>query len=345
MYNFVIVGYGEIASKAHTPAIEQRADCNIQAIVDINPTAASLLLSKSSKKKNIPCYTSLSSALQQHPDINAASICTPQSATMDYAYESVELYGLHTLLEKPPGDHTRLPRLLEIAKEKNVTVFTAYHSTVPPGIPYIQEWVQQNHSSITKIKIEWKENVRKWHPNQQWVTTRDGLGVLDILFNPISLLVYVLPNGPPQFVSANLIRPSNWQSPISGTVSMLSTSSTTGQRSIPIGAEFAWDYEPSLTKTDPEEIWDISFEATTTTSSKITTMVIKDGGAQVYIDDDRVTTEPTADYMIGPEYVNLYSRFVHLIQQGESYVDGKTPSLIHEIMEQGKWSVTKEYKI
>jgi L-arabinose 1- dehydrogenase len=345
MYNFVIIGYGEIASKAHTPAIEQRVDCcTIKAIVDIDPTMASSRLSKYSKQKSITCFTSLSSALQRHPDITAASICTPQSVTMDYAYETVSL-GLHTLLEKPPGDYTRLPGLLEMAKQKKVTVFTAYHSTVPPGITYIQEWIQQNRSSITKINIEWKENVRKWHPNQQWVTTREGMGVLDILFNPLSLLVYVLPHGPPQFVSANLTRPSNWQSPISGRVYMLSSASP-GQKPISIQAEFAWDYEPSITTTDPEEIWNIAFEATRTISPEMSsTIVIKDGGAQVYIDNNRVTTQPTAEYRIGPEYVHLYSRFVNLIQRGESYVDGTTPYLINEILEKGDWSVTREYNI
>jgi hypothetical protein len=75
-------------------------------------------------------------------------------------------------------------------------------------------------------------------------------------------------------------------------------------------------------------------------------MVVRDGGAQVYIDDVRVTTEPTATYIIGPEYVNLYDRFVSLIREGKSYVDGTTPRLVHDIMVRGEWTVrNSEYSI
>jgi D-galactose 1-dehydrogenase len=193
MHNFVLVGFGEIARKAHTVAILGRStDCHIVAIVDTRKAAE---LQIPPCLDLVPVYPTLELACQCHPDINVASICTPASVTLDLAMIAVDRWGLHVLLEKPPGDYRRLPLLLLMAEKRHVTVYTANHSTAPPGLPYIKEWIQLYGTGITNIDIEWKENVQKWHPHQKWVTTREGLGVLDILFNPLSLLVYVLPKG------------------------------------------------------------------------------------------------------------------------------------------------------
>jgi L-arabinose 1-dehydrogenase len=339
MHNFVIVGYGEIARKAHTPALlgQQEENCRIVALVDTrHPTE--LVIPRNLGP--VPVYRKLESAILHHPEINVASFCTPQSVTLDLAMEAVERYGLHVLLEKPPGDHTRLPLLLQRAQQshnKPITVFTAYHSTAPPGLPHIQEWIRLHSPHITHISMEWRENVQKWHPGQEWVTTREGLGVLDILFNPLSLLVYVLPAAP-TFVQATLMRPANWESPIAGNAQLQSGNT-------PIHAEFDWNYRPR-NRDGPEEIWNITFTASMPGQRNTTTVMrIQDGGAQVYVDNEKLTTEPTAEYMIGPEYVRLYERFFQLIKEGSSYMDSTTPRLVQEILEHGTWTTVKEYDI
>ncbi|KAL3912218.1 MAG: hypothetical protein SGILL_006972, partial [Bacillariaceae sp.] len=248
--------------------------------------------------------------------------------------------GLHVLLEKPPGNYRRLPLLLEEASANipPTTVFTAYHSSTPPGRPHIQAWIEQHAPNITTIHIEWKENVQKWHPGQHWITTRDGLGVLDIVFNPLSLLVNVLPSDHPLVLeSAQLRRPTNWVSPLSGIAKIRSGT-------IAITADFAWDYIPKDDKT-PEELWNVTCTATANSGSVSTsTMRIQDGGAQVYVDGTRVTTEPTAEYTIGPEYVNLYDMLVKLMNEGNSYIDATTPKLIQEMLEKAEWTQVDEYK-
>ena len=346
LYNIVIVGYGEIARKAHTSAILQRnGDCRIVALVDVRDREE-LLPSIPQEIVHVPIYPTLQDAVNEHPECNVASICTPQQFTLDLAFEAIKL-GLHVLLEKPPGDYRRLPLLLGEAIKKRdppLSVFTAYHSSAPPGLPHIQKWLQHwNEQEITSVKITWKENVKKWHPGQDWIATREGLGVLDILFNPLSLLVHVMTTSDGtdqiQLEEAHLNRPSNWESPISGTASMRA-----GE--VPIEAFFAWEYIANAATNDPEEIWDIVMTAKAKTdSANSSTMAIKDGGAQVYIDGEKVTTESTADYMIGPEYVNLYEIFVKLMNEGRSYIDATTPRLIQEIMDTAEWNEVDEYKL
>lgn len=349
MYYFVIVGYGEIARKAHTTALLGRSagDCRIVAIVDTRDVE---ILHIPPDLSHIPIYKTLARAVRNHPEINVASICTPPLATMDLAYEAVETFGLHVLLEKPPGDYTRLPKLQELATHRDnpLTVFTANHSTAPPGLPHILEWIQTMHannnsedSGIAHIYVEWKEDVRKWHPNQEWVTTRQGMGVLDMAFNPISLLVKVLPSAVPLVLEeAALVRPSNWESPIAGTIKMRSGN-------ILIHAAFDWRYQANYD--EPEEVWTMTFTAHSNKweddNAPVRVMRIQDGGAQVYINDKRVTTEPTAEYSIGPEYVNLYETFVQLMNIKACYVDTTTPRLIEEILERATWTISAEYDI
>mmetsp|Transcript_114 Transcript_114/g.289 ORF Transcript_114/g.289 Transcript_114/m.289 type:complete len:99 (+) Transcript_114:101-397(+) len=64
-----------------------------------------------------------------------------------------------------------------------------------------------------------KENASKWHPGQDWITSKEGFGVLDILCNPLSMLDEIL--GPiasdgMKVATSNVIVPRNWSSPISG---------------------------------------------------------------------------------------------------------------------------------
>ena len=159
--------------------------------------------------------------------------------------------------------------------------------------------------------------------------------MLDIVFNPLSLLVHVLTE---EIVldKATLNRPANWGSAISGTANM-------NAGDIPISAVFAWDYVG--TDNRPEEVWNITLTAVTAPTESMSIMEIQDGGAQVYIYAKKVTTSPTADYIIRPEYINLYDRFVKLMKEGHSYVDATTPRLIQEITESAEWNEVEEYKI
>ena len=108
---------------------------------------------------------------------------------------------------------------------------------------------------------------------------------------------------------------------------------------IPVTGEFAWDYEPQGSSGGPEELWQIEFHSTTSTLS------LKEGGCQAFIDGRRVTTQPTAAYPLEPEYQNLYKQFMTLIAERACAVDETTPRLLQEIQEKAERSIGPPYKL
>jgi D-galactose 1-dehydrogenase len=49
--------------------------------------------------------------------------------------------------------------------------------------------------------VEWKEDVRQWHPGQQWIWQPGGLGVFDPGINALSIVTWMLPR--PIFLTAS----------------------------------------------------------------------------------------------------------------------------------------------
>lgn len=164
---------------------------------------------------------------------------------------------------------------------------------------------------------------------------------MDLLLNPISLLVRVLGSVglTLHYVSANLEMPGNWTAPIAGLVK-LAVKDSRGLIKFHVNGEFSWKHEPSDSAT-PQEIWNMNF----TTKDRKNTMELKDGGAQVYWNKRKKTSKPTAEYQLGPEYVNLYEWFARLIKDKQSYVDSTTPRIIRMIQFRGTSRSCNNYDI
>ena len=175
----LVGGHGEIATKAHRPALDIVDGVELAAIAD--PSSAT---DKSTIE--LPTFPSLKDAMAANENqtlFNAVAVCTPPSQTFAIALQALEA-GYHTLVEKPPGGDPTV--LLNVAQTKSASVLTAYHTAHCPAATIAQKFIQDH--DITAIRIEWKESAHKWHPNQDWIRTMDGGGVLDMIFNPISLV-------------------------------------------------------------------------------------------------------------------------------------------------------------
>ena len=147
--------------------------------------------------------------------------------------------------------------------------------------------------TVTGGKIIWREDVRKWHPGQDWVFEPAGMGVFDPGINALSILTEILP-APMHLTSAELDFPENCATPIAARLSF------TGG----IFADFDWRQEGPQT-------WDI--EITTAQGQ----MALRTGGNQLEIDGRHHSSN---DKTVG-EYSALYERLAELIQNGKSDVD------------------------
>ncbi|MES1196696.1 MAG: Gfo/Idh/MocA family oxidoreductase, partial [Steroidobacter sp.] len=111
-----IVGMGKIARGQHVPAIRNNSSYELVAVASPHATL-----------EGTPHFTDVGS-LVKAMQVDAISICTPPQVRFDIA-ASVLQQGRHVMLEKPPGiTVSEVTSLLELAKSKQLTLFTTWHS-------------------------------------------------------------------------------------------------------------------------------------------------------------------------------------------------------------------------
>jgi D-galactose 1-dehydrogenase len=277
-----IVGFGKIARDQHVPAIAATEGAVLAAIASRNASLA-----------GVPHVTTLEALLRDGPLVDAVALCTPPQVRRAQAAMALAA-GKHVMLEKPPGATVaEIGPLLISAAAARRTLFATWHSRFAPAVEPARQLLAGRR--ITAVRIAWKEDVRVWHPGQDWIWQPGGLGVFDPGINALSILTRILPQ--PLFVtSADLCFPANRDAPIAATLSL---SDAAG---LPISAEF------DFRQTGPQS-WDIHVD---TDDGPV---VLSSGGAKL-----SVGSEQHVD-AIKAEYTGLYRRFVELTAARESDVD------------------------
>lgn len=273
-----LVGIGKIAVDQHIPAINGSADWTLAATV-----------SRSGRVDGVPAYTDIDTMLAENPDIGMVSLALPPVPRFAYAQAALRA-GRHVMLEKPPGATlSEVQALHALAQAQGVTLFATWHSRMARGVAAAKAFLADK--TITSGTIQWKEDVRHWHPGQDWVFEPGGMGVFDPGINALSILTEVLP-APVHLTRAVLKFPANRQTPIAATLTF-----TDG-----ITAEFDWLKQGT-------QMWEMSLRAGDDL------VYLLSGGDECIIND-----EPAPQTVLG-EYPALYARMAALVAQGESDVD------------------------
>ena len=276
-----LVGVGKIARDQHLPVIGASPDYRLVAVA-----------SRHGGLDGVPNYRSLPEMLAGEGDLQAVALCQPPQARFEAARTAIAA-GLHVFLEKPPGATLAEVGLLrEAARARGVSLFASWHSRYAPGVEPARRWLSGRR--IRAASIAWLEDVRHWHPGQDWIWESGGMGVFDPGINALSIATHILP---PFFLTdATLSVPENQQAPIAADLHFTDADGT------PIRAAFDWR------QTGPQT-WDIRVE------TEDGTLVLSRGGAALTIDGRDQPLPPEA------EYRGLYDRFAALIRAGESDVD------------------------
>jgi D-galactose 1-dehydrogenase len=282
MIRLAIVGLGKIAKDQHIPAIEATPGMELAAVASRNASI-----------DGIAHFASLEQLLDAAPDIDAVALCTPPQVRSAQAAAALKA-GKHVLLEKPPGATvSELTPLVAAARESGRTLFATWHSRFAPAVEPAREFLADRQ--IRSVVVEWKEDVRVWHPGQAWIWEPGGLGVFDPGINALSILTRILPR--PFFLNrAELCFPSNRAAPIAADLTF------SDDRDLPIRAEF------DFRQTGPQT-WDIRIE---TDAGRLT---LSSGGSRLVHDDRTLIDEKQA------EYRGIYRRFAELIANRASDVD------------------------
>ena len=276
-----LVGIGKIALDQHVPALSSSPDFTLACTV-----------SRKGEVPGVPAYTTLDAALAAHPQVQVVSLCLPPVPRYDAA-EAALRAGRDVMLEKPPGATlAEVLALQAMAEKQGLTLYATWHSRKARAVAQARDWLSSR--TVQKARIDWREDVRKWHPGQDWVFEPGGMGVFDPGINALSILTEILP-APVHLTGAVLKFPENRQTPIAADL----------QFSGNVSAGFDWRQEGPQT-------WDITVN---TTSGE--TMVLRMGGNVLEIGGHTVAGE--ADIM--GEYPALYADMARLVTAGQSEVD------------------------
>lgn len=295
-----LVGIGKIAVDQHVPAINGSDDWTLAATV-----------SRSGTVDGVPSFTDFDAMLEEQTDIPVISLCLPPVPRFDYAAKAIAA-GRHVMLEKPPGATlAEVHALQAMAAEKGVCLFATWHSRAAKAVQPAKAWLADK--TITKAHITWKEDVRKWHPGQDWVFAPGGMGVFDPGINALSIITEILPFEM-RLEQATLEFPANRDTPIAAKMQWADN----------VSGEFDWR------QTGPQS-WDITIETDAGVAE------VNGGGTQFLIDG---VEQDTGD--LG-EYPALYKRMKHLVETGQSDVDLRPMVHVADAMTLGKRTTTDAF--
>lgn len=302
-----LLGIGKIARDQHIPAL--RADKNFELVA---------CASRNASVDGVANFPDLATMLAgAKPD--CVSICTPPLAHFDAALTALRA-GCHVMLEKPPTATTRQIALLaDEANRLGRTLFQTWHSRFAGGVSVARDWVRE--STLTGGTIRWKEDVRKWHPGQQWLWDAGGLGVFDPGINALSILTEVL--SAEAFVHKAVLQfPENQQAPAAARLDLRT------EAGVSVDAEFDFRHTG-------EEAWDIELFSTTGRAR------LSRGGSALEIDGRMVVDRPAME----GEYAGLYARFAELVEAGGSEVDWRPFQLVADAFLIGERRIVEAHHV
>ncbi|WAH35572.1 Gfo/Idh/MocA family protein [Alicyclobacillus dauci] len=110
-----VIGTGSIADLAHLPNYHKHKDVELVALVDFNEARARMIADKYGVEH---VYSDVARMFQNH-QLDAVSICTPNTSHVPLALTAIE-HGADVLLEKPLStDYSEAQKLVEMAKQNN----------------------------------------------------------------------------------------------------------------------------------------------------------------------------------------------------------------------------------
>jgi len=276
-----IVGVGKIVRDQHLPAVAKDPNYRLVAAA-----------SRHGKVENIPNFPTIEAMLDAVPELEAVSLCMPPQFRYDAARTAL-MAKKHVFLEKPPGATvSEVEDLKALATANGVSLFASWHSRYAPAVEAARAFL--GSTTIRSAAINWKEDVRRWHPNQEWIWAPGGFGVFDPGINALSIVTHILPA---MFItSAVLDFPENRAAPVAAHVVFRTSNG------LPVRMELDW------LQTGPQS-WDILAD------TEAGQMVLSGGGSKLAIDGRIVHDEPEA------EYPSLYKRFAEIVRAGTSDVD------------------------
>jgi D-galactose 1-dehydrogenase len=287
-----VIGLGKIAQDQHLPVIAKNPAYELAAVSSQRGLSAGEALA----------FRSHQELISQAPELDAVAICTPPVARYAIARDAL-MAGKHVMLEKPPAATlSELEDLQRLARERGKVLMTTWHSQYNAGVDESKRLLAGKR--VSKLFVNWKEDVRKWHPGQTWIFEAGGFGIFDPGINALSIVTKIMPE--PVFIKGvELYFPSNADAPIAANL----TFSIAG-RDGDFSAELDW-------RPIESDIWEILVE-----TDDGAAILLSSGGARLSVNGGVVVEESPA------EYEAIYDHFSELLATSTSHVDADPIRLV-----------------
>jgi D-galactose 1-dehydrogenase len=283
-----IVGFGKIARDQHMPSIAQTEGLELVATVSRSGETP----------EGIATFPTLEALATSGLEVNAVTLCTPPEGRSQMAMAAAD-YGWDIILEKPPGiSSAEVLALADHVQDRGQILFTTWHSQYNAAVDAAAQRLAGQ--DIRGLRIDWREDVRKWHPGQDWIWEASGFGVFDPGINALSIVTKIMPM-PLAVRQARLTIAQNHQSPIAVDIDF----------GAQLSAHFDW-------RETEGECWKIAIE---TGQERL---VIDKGGSELWSYDTCIVREPSC------EYQSIYAHFATLMQTRQSHVDIAPLRLVEE---------------
>lgn len=300
-HTIAIIGLGKIAQDQHVPVIAANPAFELVAV----SSQRGLALDGA-----VRTFRTHNELLDSMPALDAVAICTPPQVRHLIARDALEA-GKHVLLEKPPAATlSELADLQRVAERTGRVLFATWHSQYGAGVREAKRALAGQ--VVRRLLVTWKEDVRRWHPGQDWIWQAGGFGVFDPGINALSIVTRILPES--AFVRrADLEFPANKDAPIAASLQL-----SCGRPDEDLRAELDWR------QTGPQT-WDIEVETVAGSTLKLQT-----GGSRLEINGRVLVDEQPA------EYEGIYERFDALLREGRSDVDDQPLRLVADAFMLGR---------
>ena len=281
-----VIGIGKIATDQHLPVIAKNGDYELVGVVSQRGVAA----------EGVPTFAT-PAALYAAAQVDAVAICTPPHVRHAIAREALAA-GKDVMLEKPPAATlAEMHDLTQAARDAGRVILATWHSRYNAAVDEAKARLRGQR--LKALTIEWKEDVKRWHPGQDWIWDAGNFGVFDPGINALSILTKIAPA--PMFVkAAKLFYPENRDSPIAAA---LQFSCPAAAASAPLSAEFDWRQEG-------EQSWNIDIETEAGAKLRLT-----HGGSRLWVDGALTVEQPMQ------EYEGIYAHFAQLLGEKASEMD------------------------
>ena len=305
-----IIGVGKISQDQHLPVIAKDKRFKLAAVVS----------QRGLPQPGVPTYRTPGELYAALPDLDAVAICTPPHVRHAIAREALDA-GKHVLLEKPPAPTmAEMHDLTAYAAAKGRVIFATWHSRYNEGVDLARKLMAGR--KLRSLHIEWKEDVRRWHPGQDWIWDAGNFGVFDPGINALSIFTKIMPQ--PAFIkSAELTFPANRDTPIAA--SLVMTSAASASPDTRLTAEFDWRQEG-------EQSWNIDIALDDGAKLRLT-----HGGTKLWVDGAMRYEAPMQ------EYEAIYRHFAELLDKGQSEMDAAPFQLVADAFLVGRRATTASF--